>query len=177
MSLPISSHKQKHGPECAAILVTSSLGFAEQVKTAIEVQGKSLPRHDLLTQAFKNYGVAFVTANIAEAVALANEIAPEHLELHRRESYGLAWRSRKCRSYLRRSLFSRSSWRLHCRTQRNSTNWYRSPLRLPANIDDFLKKPALFLIPRLLWRKSHRQLSSSRRWKALRTCRFPENPI
>ncbi len=72
----------EHGPECAAILVTSSLGFAEQVKTAIEVQGKSLPRHDLLTEAFKNYGVAFVTSTIAEAVAVANEIAPEHLELH-----------------------------------------------------------------------------------------------
>ena len=72
----------EHGPECAAILITPSLGFAEQVKTAIEVQGESLPRHDLLTQSFENYGVAFITADIGEAIVLANEIAPEHLELH-----------------------------------------------------------------------------------------------
>ncbi|MXY99083.1 histidinol dehydrogenase [Candidatus Poribacteria bacterium] len=72
----------EHGPECAAILVTSSLGFAEQVKKSIEVQGKLLPRHDELTQSFENYGAAFITSDLTEAFALANEIAPEHLELH-----------------------------------------------------------------------------------------------
>ncbi len=72
----------EHGPECAAILVTSSLGFAEQVKKSIEVQGKSLPRHDELTQSFENYGAAFITSDLTEAFALANEIAPEHLEIH-----------------------------------------------------------------------------------------------
>ncbi len=71
----------EHGPECAAILITPSLGFAEQVKTAVEVQGESLPRYDLLKEAFENYGVAFITTDISEAVALANEIAPEHAEL------------------------------------------------------------------------------------------------
>ena len=72
----------EHGPECAAILVTPSLGFAEQVKAAIEVQGESLPRREELTEAFANYGAAFIVDDIAEAVAFANEIAPEHLELH-----------------------------------------------------------------------------------------------
>ncbi len=72
----------EHGPECAAILLTPSLGFAEQVKTAIALQGESLPRYDELTAAFENYGVAFVTSDLTEAFALANEIAPEHLELH-----------------------------------------------------------------------------------------------
>lgn len=71
----------EHGPDCAAILVTPSRGFAEQVKAAVEVQGESLPRHDELTQAFENYGTAFIVDDIAEAVAFANEIAPEHLEL------------------------------------------------------------------------------------------------
>ena len=72
----------EHGPECAAILVTPSLGFAEQVKTAIKVQGESLPRYNELTQAFENYGVAFITSDLPEAFIFANEIAPEHLELH-----------------------------------------------------------------------------------------------
>lgn len=72
----------EHKGDSAAILVTTSLGFAEQVKAAIEVQGASLPRHAELTEAFENYGAAFIVDNIAEAVAFANEIAPEHLELH-----------------------------------------------------------------------------------------------
>ena len=72
----------EHGPECAAILVTPSQGFAEQVKKSIEVQGASLPRYDQLTQSFENYGVAFIVSDLPEAVAFANAIAPEHLELH-----------------------------------------------------------------------------------------------
>ena len=72
----------EHKGDSAAILVTPSLGFAEQVKAAIEVQGESLPRHEELTEAFENYGAAFIVDNIAEAVTFANEIAPEHLELH-----------------------------------------------------------------------------------------------
>ena len=72
----------EHNVDSAAILITPSLGFAEQVKSAIEVQGESLPRHDILTEAFVNFGAALITANLSEAFTLANEIAPEHLELH-----------------------------------------------------------------------------------------------
>ena len=72
----------EHKSDSAAILITPSLGFAEQVKTAIEVQGESLPRYDELTQAFENYGAAFITSDLTEAFVVANEIAPEHLELH-----------------------------------------------------------------------------------------------
>lgn len=72
----------EHGPECSAILVTTSRGLAEQVKAAIKVQAQSLPRQDELVQAFENYGAAFVVKDIAEAVSFANQIAPEHVELH-----------------------------------------------------------------------------------------------
>ena len=72
----------EHKGDSAAILVTPSLGFAEQVKAAIEVQGEALPRREELTEAFENHGAAFIVEDIAEAVAFANEIAPEHLELH-----------------------------------------------------------------------------------------------
>ena len=72
----------EHNVDSAAILITPSLGFAEQVKSAIEVQGESLPRRDVLTEAFVNFGAALITANLSEAFTLANEIAPEHLELH-----------------------------------------------------------------------------------------------
>ena len=72
----------EHKADSAAILITPSFGFAEQVKSAIEVQGESLPRRDELTAAFANFGAALITANLSEAFILANEIAPEHLELH-----------------------------------------------------------------------------------------------
>lgn len=72
----------EHSPECSAILVTPSRGFAEQVKAAIQVQAQTLPRQDQIVQAFENYGAAFVVNDLTEAVAFANQIAPEHVELH-----------------------------------------------------------------------------------------------
>ena len=72
----------EHGPECSAILVTPSRGFAEQVKAAIELQAQTLPRQYELVKAFENYGAAFVVEDLAEAVSFANQIAPEHVELH-----------------------------------------------------------------------------------------------
>ena len=72
----------EHKADSAAVLITPSLGFAEQVKAAIEIQGDALPRRDELKQAFANFGAAFITADLPEAFTLANEIAPEHLELH-----------------------------------------------------------------------------------------------
>ncbi|MDE0483767.1 MAG: histidinol dehydrogenase [Candidatus Poribacteria bacterium] len=72
----------EHSPECSAILVTPSRGFAEQVKAAVEVQAQTLPRQNELEKAFENYGAAFVVEDITEAVDFANQIAPEHVELH-----------------------------------------------------------------------------------------------
>ncbi len=71
----------EHSEDCSAILVTTSRGLAEQVCSEIESQMKELPRQAELTGAFENYGVAFVVADLDEAVALANDIAPEHVEL------------------------------------------------------------------------------------------------
>lgn len=72
----------EHGPECSTILLTPSLGFAEQVKAAIELQAQTLPRQYELVKAFENYGAAIVVEDITEAVNYANQIAPEHVELH-----------------------------------------------------------------------------------------------
>ncbi len=77
----------EHGPECSAILVTPSLGFAEQVKASIELQAQTLPRQYELVKAFENYGAAFVVQDIEEAVDFANRIAPEHVELHIENPY------------------------------------------------------------------------------------------
>lgn len=71
----------EHGPECSSILITTSRGFAEQVRGAIEIQAQTFSRQYELVKSFENYGAAFIVDNIADAVSLANEIAPEHVEL------------------------------------------------------------------------------------------------
>ena len=133
----------EHGPECAAILLTPSLGFAEQVKTAIAVQGESLPRYTELTEALENYGVAFVTADLTEAVALANEIAPEHLELHIENPYEWLGDIRNAGAiligpYSPEAVGDYIAGPNHVLPTGNAAR-YASPL----SVDDFLKKTSL----------------------------------
>ena len=77
----------EHSEDCSAILVTTSRGFAEQVRSEIDLQAANLARQTEVVGAFGNYGVAFVVDDLNEAVALANEIAPEHVELEVEEPF------------------------------------------------------------------------------------------
>lgn len=73
---------QAEHDDCAsAILVTSSEDFAREVASEVDLQLKVLARSTIAAKSLKNYGAVIVTADMDEAVKIANMIAPEHLEL------------------------------------------------------------------------------------------------
>ncbi len=65
----------------AAILLTPSATIASAVADSVELALKSLPRAAQVESALKRRGAMVVVQNLDEAFELANEIAPEHLEL------------------------------------------------------------------------------------------------
>jgi len=65
----------------AALLLTPSRATAERVAAAIEKALADLPRAAAVRRAFNRRGALVVVDNLEEAFALANRIAPEHLEL------------------------------------------------------------------------------------------------
>lgn len=71
----------EHDPLAAAILLTDSEKLAQAVDSEIERQIKKLSRAEIIKKSLKNYGGAVIMPDISSAVKLANEIAPEHLEL------------------------------------------------------------------------------------------------
>lgn len=71
----------EHDPLAAAILVTPSAALAARVARELETQLGELSRAGVARRALARYGTAFVTASLADAMALANRLAPEHLEL------------------------------------------------------------------------------------------------
>ena len=71
----------EHDPMASAILVTPSRKVAKQVAEEVSRQMKDLTRQDIAEESLQNYGAVFVVKDIAAAFDLANEIAPEHLEL------------------------------------------------------------------------------------------------
>lgn len=72
----------EHDRMASAVLVTDSRDFAEKVSAELERQIPLLPRAEIARASIDNNGKIIVAADdLMLAIDIANEIAPEHLEL------------------------------------------------------------------------------------------------
>ncbi len=71
----------EHDRLASAVLVTDSRALAEAVSREVEVQLCALPREEIARASIEQNGKLIVAGSIAQAIAIANELAPEHLEL------------------------------------------------------------------------------------------------
>lgn len=71
----------EHDKMASAVLVTDSMDLAEKVSVEIENQLKKLPREEIARVSIENNGKIIVANDISDVISVANEIAPEHLEL------------------------------------------------------------------------------------------------
>jgi histidinol dehydrogenase len=71
----------EHDEMASAILVTHSKKLALDVIKELESQTEQSARQDIIEESLANYGYIFLTEDIESSIALANELAPEHLEL------------------------------------------------------------------------------------------------
>jgi histidinol dehydrogenase len=69
----------EHGADSPSLLVTPSEALATAVEAEIARQLPTLLRRDTLAQAVAAAGTVVITADITEALAFADEYAPEHL--------------------------------------------------------------------------------------------------
>jgi histidinol dehydrogenase len=71
----------EHDESAQSILITDDPALATQVEKAVESQLKTLPRTGIASASWRDYGAIIVLPDLAAAVALTDQIAPEHLEL------------------------------------------------------------------------------------------------
>ena len=71
----------EHDKFATAVLVTDSQELADGVAEELEVQLKKLPREEIARASVENNGKIIVADDLLEVIKVANEIAPEHLEL------------------------------------------------------------------------------------------------
>ena len=71
----------EHDKNASAVLICTSQELAVAVQQEIEIQLSSLPREEIARASIESNGKIIVTGSIADAISVANEIAPEHLEL------------------------------------------------------------------------------------------------
>ncbi len=71
----------EHDRLASAVLVTDSIDLASAVSDELERQIPLLERADIARSSIDNNGKIIVTDDLMKAIDIANEIAPEHLEL------------------------------------------------------------------------------------------------
>ena len=71
----------EHDKLSSAVLVTDASALAEAVQQELERQIPLLERADIARASIDNNGKIIVAENLMQAIEIANEIAPEHLEL------------------------------------------------------------------------------------------------
>lgn len=71
----------EHDKMASAVLVTDSSELAKQVSAELERQIPLLPRAEIARASIDNNGKIIIADNLFDVIDVANEIAPEHLEL------------------------------------------------------------------------------------------------
>ncbi len=71
----------EHDVMASAVLLTTSETLAEQVSAELERQTAYLSRKDVIEQSLRDYGAIIICDSLEICCDLANEIAPEHLEV------------------------------------------------------------------------------------------------
>lgn len=71
----------EHDPMASSILISTSQDIIDQVNQELRRQTDLLPKKAIIEQSLANYGTSILADTIEDAIAIANEVAPEHLEL------------------------------------------------------------------------------------------------
>lgn len=71
----------EHDELAQSILLCTDVAFLDRVEASIAKLLPTMPRADIISISLKNRGALIRVASLEEACAIANDIAPEHLEL------------------------------------------------------------------------------------------------
>jgi len=80
----------EHDASAQSILITDSADLADEVARAVQSQLATLPREKIAGASWQDFGAIILVQDLTEAVALADAIAAEHLEIMTADPDGFA---------------------------------------------------------------------------------------
>ncbi len=133
----------EHDELASAILITTSEKLAQEVNREVEKFTQELSRKEIIQKSLDNYGYLLVADTMEEAIAAANEIASEHVEILTQNPYEIMPKIRNAGAlflgeYSSEPLGDYFAGPNHI-LPTNGTAKFFSPL----NVDDFMKKTSI----------------------------------
>ncbi len=133
----------EHDEMASAILITTSQELAEKVSEEADKFTAELSRKEIIQKSLDNYGYILVADTMEEAIAAANDIASEHLEIQTKDPYNVMTKIRNAGAifigeYSSEPLGDYFAGPNHV-LPTNGTAKFFSPL----SVDDFIKKSSI----------------------------------
>ncbi len=138
----------EHDEMASAILITTSRTLARKVSDEVDKFVAELSRKEIITKSIENYGYILVADTMEEAIATANEIASEHLEIVTANAFEVMTKIRNAGAifigeYSSEPLGDYFAGPNHV-LPTNGTAKFFSPL----GVDDFIKKSSIIFYSR-----------------------------
>ncbi|RXA69506.1 histidinol dehydrogenase [Enterococcus casseliflavus] len=137
----------EHDILAQAILVTTEAALIEQVQVELDLQLKELPRKDIAAAALESSGKLILVNDLSEALTIANQIAPEHLELAVADPFALLGQVENAGSvflghHTPEVLGDYFAGPNHTLPTEGTARFYS-----PLSVDDFIKKSSYLYYP------------------------------
>lgn len=130
----------EHDKMASAVLITSDKKFAELVSAEIEKQIIKLKRREIARASIDDNGKIIVTGDIDKAIEVANEIAPEHLELCVKEPFTALKKVRNAGSVFLGKFTPEAVGDYMAGPNHTLPTMGTARFSSPLSVDDFIKK-------------------------------------
>ncbi len=150
----------EHDELASAILITTSKELAEKVSKEVDGFTETLERREIILKSLSNYGYILVAENMEDAIAAANDIASEHLEILTKNPYETMTKIKNAGAifmgeYSSEPLGDYFAGPNHI-LPTNGTARFFSPL----SVDDFIKKTSLISFSKDALEKVHTEIEA-----------------
>lgn len=150
----------EHDEMASAILITTSEELAKKVSEEIDGFLEVLSRRAIIEKSLEDYGYILIAKDIDEAVAVANEIASEHLEIVTKDPFNTMTKIKNAGAiflgeYSSEPLGDYFAGPNHV-LPTNGTAKFFSPL----GVDDFIKKSSIIMYSREALEPVHEDIES-----------------
>ncbi len=130
----------EHDKLACAILVTNSEEVAQATAKELETQVEQLPRKEIAKASLEQYGRIFCVSSLEQAMEVANEIAPEHLEIYTEHPFDMLSQVRNAGSVFLGSCTPESLGDYWAGPNHTLPTSGTAKFASPLSVDDFVKK-------------------------------------
>ncbi|MBR6172627.1 MAG: histidinol dehydrogenase [Eubacterium sp.] len=157
----------EHDEMASAVLVTTSMELAEKVSEWVDHFTAKLERKEIIEKSLDQFGYIFVAESMEDAIDIANDIAPEHMEILTKDPFGTMTKIRNAGAmflgeYSSEPLGDYFAGPNHV-LPTNGTARFFSPL----GVDDFIKKSSIICYSRDALERVHEDIETFARAEGL----------